>query len=129
MKLPHCICTSTNQHPAPPYAEGGNRVVRLARLPTRVFADGSFARGVAVEGLYGLARLTVHEAELSLDSGRDPNAGGRVVAEYMLPCRPARVAIRSVFVWYQRARQPWFVYQRVGHAPASACSSAACCCR
>lgn len=51
-------------------------MVRLARLPTRVFADGSFARGVAVEGLYGLARLTVHEAELSLDSSRDPNAGG-----------------------------------------------------
>ena len=61
-------------------------MVRLARLPTRVFADGSFARGVAVEGLYGLTRLTVHEAELSLDSGRDPNAGGNKLRDGMLLC-------------------------------------------
>ncbi|KAI7845326.1 hypothetical protein COHA_001168 [Chlorella ohadii] len=76
--------------------EGGNRVVRLARLPTRVFADGSFARGVAVEGLYGLTRLTVHEAELSLDSGRDPNAGSTESVAHPYNNRTKYYAVLSV---------------------------------
>lgn len=73
-------------------------MVRLARLPTRVFADGSFARGVAVEDFYGLARLTVHEAELSLDYKRDPNAGEWV----LLVLRARRQSgLPGSFVWYQ----------------------------
>lgn len=43
---------------------GGERVVRIARLPTSIYADGPEERAVAAEGLFGLARLTVHEAEL-----------------------------------------------------------------
>ena len=73
-------------------ADGGKRVVRVARLPTRVFADGSTARGVAVEGLYGLARLTVHEAELSMDSRRDPHAGG---VPWLCMAQPARRGWRA----------------------------------
>ena len=87
----HCKAAPARQ-PAPPAhtphlftAEGGKVVRRVARLPTRLFADGSFARGVAADGLYGLARVTVHEAELDLaalkkrghDADADAAAGVR----------------------------------------------------
>ena len=41
----------------------GKRVL-VARLPTRLYPDGPAERSVAADGLYGLARITVHEAEL-----------------------------------------------------------------
>ena len=89
-------------------------MVRLARLPTRVFADGSIARGVAVEDFYGLARLTVHEAELSLDYKRDPNAGEWV----LLVLRARRQSgLPGSFVWYQLRG-----LQRCSSAAASASS-------
>lgn len=49
---------------------------RVARLPTRLYADGAVARATSAEGLYGLARLTIHEAELDLNPQADPDAGG-----------------------------------------------------
>lgn len=66
-------------------ASGSNseRVVRIARLPTRIYADGLGERAVTAEGLFGLARLTVHEAELAGDAGdaADPSASsGNLVA-------------------------------------------------
>eukprot|EP00887_Chlorella_sp_A99_P007334 scaffold2.g7334.t1 len=57
------------QASAPPAGEDKDKrkkkvVANIARLPTRLYADGAVARGVAAEGLYGLVRLTVHEAQL-----------------------------------------------------------------
>lgn len=70
--LPACL--TPLPAPAPLASAAGGKVVRrVARLPTRLFADGSFTRGVAADGLYGLARLTVHEAQLDLFSLRRAN--------------------------------------------------------
>ncbi|KAL4459065.1 hypothetical protein ABPG75_013930 [Micractinium tetrahymenae] len=57
------------------HTSGGERVVRIARLPTRIYADGPRERAVSAEGLFGLARLTVHEAELDsgVGEGGDPS--------------------------------------------------------
>lgn len=67
--LSHCMpCTALSTPLVGLCAGEGKRVVRLARLPTRIFADGSIARGVASEGLYGLARLVSGAVEALRES-------------------------------------------------------------
>lgn len=63
-------------------ASSSERVVRVARLPTRIYADGRGDRAVTAEGMFGLARLTVHEAELDIGVGEttDPSTSSTNLA-------------------------------------------------
>lgn len=60
-------------------AGSGERVLRIARLPSGIYADGPAERGVTAEGLFGLARLTLHEAEINSSAAAevvDPSTAG-----------------------------------------------------